>query len=110
MARAEVAGASGTLTVTLAFSGLPREVQLLTLVLPSGSTVADALRASGWLQAAPELATLPVGIWGKLQPAQTQLRDRDRIELYRPLRCDPKVARRERYQQKKQRSAASQGK
>ncbi len=88
-------------TVTLVFSTKPREVRLQTLHLPAGSCLGHALKAGGWMEDASGLAGLRVGIWGKVQPLHTVLRQGDRIELYRPLRCDPKAARRERYRQKK---------
>jgi putative ubiquitin-RnfH superfamily antitoxin RatB of RatAB toxin-antitoxin module len=95
------------LAVTLVFSPAPRETRSCSLTLPAGSTLGDALAASGWLEAYPELAQWPVGIWGKVQAPQTLLHAGDRIEFYRPLRCDPKVARRERYAQKKLKASAS---
>jgi sulfur carrier protein len=36
-------------------------------------------------------------VWGRRVPLDTPLRDGDRVEVYRPLRVDPKVARRERF-------------
>jgi len=101
--------ADATLPVTLVFSPAPRELRTCSLVLPAGSTLGDALAASEWLAASPELASLPVGIWGKVQPLQTVLHAGDRIEFYRPLRCDPKVARRERYAQKKLKASSAAG-
>ncbi len=38
-----------------------------------------------------------VGVWGRKASASQVLRERDRIEIYRPLQVDPKVARRERF-------------
>ena len=46
------------------------------------------------------LASLRAGIWGRVQDLQTPLRDRDRVEVYRELQCDPKEARRLRYRKK----------
>jgi len=75
-----------------------RQTRLLALTLPAGSTVADALRASKWLDDVVEPALLPaVGIWGRQVPLDQSLREGDRIELYRPLQVDPKEARRLRY-------------
>jgi len=67
----------------------PERQTLRRLTLPEGATVADALAASG-LDAAPG----QVGIYGSVVPAGTVLRDGDRVEIYRPLRADPKVLRR----------------
>lgn len=57
--------------------------------LPVGATVRDALTASG-------LAGDQVGIFGKRVTLDTRLADGDRVELYRPLKIDPKEARRRR--------------
>jgi putative ubiquitin-RnfH superfamily antitoxin RatB of RatAB toxin-antitoxin module len=70
----------------------PGEVQEFLLSLPEGSALADALRASG--QPVGEAA---VGVWGAVQPHDHVLADGDRVEVYRPLVVDPKVARRERF-------------
>ena len=37
------------------------------------------------------------GIWGKKVPLTQVVQEGDRIELYRPLKVDPKVARRQRF-------------
>jgi putative ubiquitin-RnfH superfamily antitoxin RatB of RatAB toxin-antitoxin module len=99
-----MARADGLLRIELAYSPAPRQVHLATLELPAGSCVADALKASGWLSLhGLTLDKLRCGIWGRPQALDHILRDRDRIELYRPLRVDPKEARRLRY--KRQRHA-----
>ena len=73
-------------------SGCTRQV---SLTLPGGSRVSDALREAG-----PEFPFegLAVGVWGKLRALNDALRDKDRVEIYRPLLVDPKEARRQRYQ------------
>ena len=43
----------------------------------------------------------PVGIFGALCDRNAVPRDGDRIEIYRPLRADPKVSRRERVKARK---------
>ena len=45
---------------------------------------------------------LQVGVWGRKCDVTAVLRDRDRVELYRPLTVDPKEARRLRYKRAKQ--------
>lgn len=67
--------------------------------LPPGSIAAQALAASGLLAEFPELVPgrLALGIWGKKAGLRQVLCDQDRVEVYRPLRVDPKVARRERF-------------
>lgn len=74
----------------------PERQTLRRIVLPEGSTVADALAASG-LESAPG----SVGIYGKIVPARTVLRDGDRVEIYRPLVADPKDLRRARAAKKR---------
>jgi len=95
-----MAPVEGRVRVTVAFSPSTRIVDLVDLVLDQGSTVADALAASGLQDRYPELkfAELAVGIWGALCDRSDTVRDRDRVELYRPLRVDPKDARRQRQQ------------
>lgn len=92
---------SGQLRVTVAWSPGPRHVEERELELPPGSTLADALIAAGLsAQALPrgvEVGELLVGVWGRKAATRQILRDRDRVELYRPLKVDPKVARRERF-------------
>jgi hypothetical protein len=95
MASAEGAPA---LRIEVVFSPQSGEVDAVSLSLPAGATVADALLASGLLQrhslSEPDL---PVGVWCKARAPDTPLRDRDRVEIYRPLTVDPKEARRLRY-------------
>jgi putative ubiquitin-RnfH superfamily antitoxin RatB of RatAB toxin-antitoxin module len=95
------------LTVTVVWSPGPRAVHETTLQLEAGSTVADALQASGAMTtlSSPAAGDRDVGVWGKRVAPGQLLRDRDRIELYRPLTVDPKVARRERFQKQGSRSA-----
>lgn len=85
--------------VTVAYSPAAREVWAVELTLPAGSTVKQALRASGLFERFPELdlARAGVGVWGRKATPQQVLREQDRVEVYRPLRVDPKVARRERF-------------
>ncbi len=75
----------------------PRLRQIVRrLSLPAGSSVADALRASGLLGEFPEIESARVGIYGEVVRPDTRLRDRDRVEIYRPLQADPKEIRRTR--------------
>ncbi len=96
--------------VNLCYSPGHREVHELALTLLPGATVADALAASGWLRRFPELragsdADVVVGIWGKKADRDSVLRQGDRLEFYRALRVDPKVARRERFNRQGSRGA-----
>ena len=87
------------LNVSVAYSPCAREVDEVNLRLAPGATGADALRQSGLQTRHPGVAidSLSVGIWGALCEPTDPLRDRDRVELYRALRVDPKEARRQRY-------------
>lgn len=77
---------------------LPHQQVLLQLGLPQGITVESAILQSGVLNQFPEidLAKNKVGIFSKLVALNTVLRDRDRVEIYRPLMADPKEVRRQR--------------
>lgn len=86
-----------TLTIVLVYSPAPRQVVEKTLTIPEGSTVLAALQAGQCLDAAVE-PTHALGIWGKKTSLTHVLHDLDRLEVYRPLKVDPKVARRERFQ------------
>lgn len=87
------------LRVSVAYSPRAGEVDEVTVELPAGSTLIDAVRESGVLQRHPaiDLAQARRGVWGRVQPDDTVLRERDRVEIYRPLQVDPKEARRVRY-------------
>jgi len=88
-----------SLRISLVYSPAPRQVREWALELSAGATVASALTASGVLDEFPELRAirLVLGIWGRKTTTGHVLRDHDRIEIYRGLRVDPKVARRERF-------------
>jgi putative ubiquitin-RnfH superfamily antitoxin RatB of RatAB toxin-antitoxin module len=74
----------------------------VSLLLSEGASVQDAVAASGLCQRhALAEGSFEVGVWGHKQPPQARLRDRDRVELYRPLQVDPKEARRLRYKRAK---------
>jgi len=77
---------------------LPDKQQLVKLQLPAGSTVRQAIDASGLLQKHPEidLARNKIGTFGKLSKADAVLRDQDRVEIYRPLIADPEEVRKQR--------------
>ena len=99
--------ADAILRVSVVCSPAPRETREWQLELPAGSTVADAISASGLRREFPQLdpAALTIGVWGRKATTTQVLRERDRIELYRPLKVDPKVARRERFQRQGARAA-----
>ena len=104
MGHADVGAA---MRVVVAYSPAPRQVDQVELTLAAGATVDDALRASGVLERHPgiDLGALKVGVWGKLRALSDPLRDGDRVELYRPLKVDPKEARRQRYRSHREKTA-----
>lgn len=77
---------------------LPDRQTILEIRLPAGSSVNDAISQSGILHSASavELEHCRLTVWGKFVEGGHNLRDRDRIEILRPLRIDPKAARRQR--------------
>lgn len=93
---------AATLTVEVVYA-LPAQQTLLRVELAEGATVEDAIRASGVLEACPEidLAQNKVGIFSKLVKLDETVRDRDRVEIYRPLIADPKEVRRKRAEEGK---------
>lgn len=72
--------------------------------VPPGTTVAGVIEEVGLAGLVPDidLAQAPVGIFGRVVPRDTPVRDGDRIEIYRPLMADPKHARRQRARRKAQ--------
>ena len=77
---------------------LPNKQEILALRLPAGSTVREAIDRSGMLQKYPEIdpEKNKLGIFAKLTKPDAVLRDRDRVEIYRPLIADPKEVRKQR--------------
>lgn len=82
---------------------LPEAQPLMKVLAAKGATVEDVIRASGVLEAFPEidLAQNKVGIFSKLVKLDEMVRDKDRVEIYRPLIADPKEVRRKRAEEGK---------
>lgn len=76
---------------------LPQEQKIIQLNVHSSTSVYEAIIQSKIREFFPqiEIDTDPVGIFGKAvkHPKTAQLRDGDRIEIYRPLLADPKEVR-----------------
>ena len=88
--------ASETIRVEVAYAE-PTSQFLRALDLPRGSTVADAIAASNVAgTCAIDSSVLLVSIWSKIVACDAHLQDGDRVELLRPLKIDPKEARRKR--------------
>lgn len=71
---------------------------VIELEVADGATVAQAIQASRVLTAHPELDAekLLMGLFGERVTPNAVLQEGDRVELYRPLKADPKSARRKR--------------
>jgi putative ubiquitin-RnfH superfamily antitoxin RatB of RatAB toxin-antitoxin module len=99
---------TASVSVQVVYCPKPGEADLSRLQLAPGSTVADALRASGVLERhGLSMEALPVGVWFRVCDLGTVLRERDRVEIYRPLTVDPKEARRLRYKGARRKAGAS---
>ncbi|MCU0564728.1 MAG: RnfH family protein [Rhodospirillales bacterium] len=76
----------------------PDEQVILTVKVPPGTAIAEAIRLSGVLERFPEidLAANKVGVFGKVGRLEQELAAGDRVEIYRALIADPKEARKQR--------------
>jgi len=65
----------------------------LKLDVPDGSTVREAIEHSGLLQQYPDvdLDSQRVGIFGKFAKLDANVKDGDRVEIYRPITADPET-------------------
>ena len=75
---------------------LPDRQRVVQLPLRDGMTALDAVQAAGLEREFPEIAgrDLVLGIYGRRVEASRVLRSGDRVEIYRPLKFDPRDARR----------------
>ena len=65
----------------------------LNIEVPDEFTVKEAILKSGILKSFPniDLDAQKVGIFGRLVKLDAGLRAGDRIEIYRPISCDPQT-------------------
>lgn len=77
---------------------LPERHWRIALRVPQGCSVGEAIERSGLRDKLPALQVddAHVGVFSRPVTLATTLRDGDRVELYRPLQCDPKEVRRQR--------------
>ncbi|WP_345795050.1 RnfH family protein [Thauera sp. JM12B12] len=78
---------------------LPQRQEVVTVKLPEGASARQAVEASGLLEKYPDIELdrrNKLGIYAKLVKADAEVRDRDRVEIYRPLIADPKAVRKKR--------------
>ncbi len=98
-----MASTSRTIVVEVAYATAARQM-IYKLHVAGGTTVEQAIRLSGVLEAFPEidLSRQALGVFGERVRPDDRLHPGDRIEIYRPLVADSKQAR-------KRRAAASAG-
>ena len=98
---------AASIKVTVMYSPQPRTVQEWTVFLPVGANVLQGLEASGMSAGFPDidLRGAQVAVWGRKARLDQALRENDRIEILRPLKVDPKLARRERFRKQGARAA-----
>lgn len=91
------------IAVEVAFATPARQV-LVRIEVPEGCTLEGAINRSGIREEFPDMVIDPsaVGIFGRKMPMGQELREGDRVEIYRPLIADPKEARRRRALAKKE--------
>jgi len=95
------------LHLSVVYAPNAREIDEVELLLEAPCTVLQALQQSGLLLRHPEIDNhhAHIGVWGRRVKLDQRLRNIDRLEIYRPLRVDPKVARRERFARQGSRAA-----
>lgn len=88
---------SKSIPIEIAYA-LPSQQIILKLQVAEGTTAEQGVIASGIMQKFPEidLSQNKIGIFGKLVKQDTLLREKDRVEIYRPLIADPKEVRKQR--------------
>lgn len=74
----------------------PDRQALVKIRVPAGTTIREAVRLSGIRGEFPEidLDANKLGVFGKKLPGDTPVKEGDRVEVYRPLKADPREVRR----------------
>lgn len=85
---------------------LPDEQRVFSQMVSKDLTVEEIIKHSGVLELYPEidLSKNKVGVFSRNVKLDAKVRDKDRIEIYRPLLADPKEIRRKRAEQAKQKA------
>ncbi|MFT4994219.1 MAG: putative ubiquitin-RnfH superfamily antitoxin RatB of RatAB toxin-antitoxin module [Paraglaciecola sp.] len=88
---------------------MPQKQALLEVVIEQGTTVEQAILASGMIKRFPQidLSKDKVGIWNRTCKLSDCPKNGDRIEVYRPLIADPKEVRRRRAEKAKEEGRAN---
>jgi putative ubiquitin-RnfH superfamily antitoxin RatB of RatAB toxin-antitoxin module len=99
------------ISVEVAYA-LPTQQRIMALKVPVGTNIYDAVIQSGITNVFPQINpdSDPMGIFGKgvRDPKSTELKEGDRVEIYRPLIADPKEARARRAEKMKAQKAAEE--
>ena len=95
------------ISIEVAFATAAKQLIVECRVEP-GTSPREAARLSGIDRHFPDidLDASDLGVFGKAVPEDYELQDGDRIEIYRPLRADPKESRRHRALQQKGRDTS----
>lgn len=90
-------GKTRTIRIEVAYA-IPERQHLVTLDVPAGTTIAGALEHCREQHLLPDAAFdhPDLGVFGRRAPPSRVLEPGDRVEIYRPLKVDPKEARRRR--------------
>ena len=90
------------LNVEVVFLGGPGKALSRRIQIGRGTSLRQAVEVSGLAVevSAVDFAQCRIGVWGKVRPGESMASDGDRIELYRPLLVDPKIARARRARKK----------
>lgn len=92
------------ITVEVAYA-LPEKQKIIRLTVPAGTTVLEAAHLSGITEHFPglDIDASNLGVFGKSvpKPAERELAEGERVEIYRPLIADPKEIRKRRAAQAK---------
>ncbi|ENN99197.1 MULTISPECIES: RnfH family protein [Pseudoalteromonas] len=96
------------ISVEIVFA-LPTKATTLTVEVAQGTTAEQAVIQSGIIEKCPEIdpTALTLGVWNRTVKEHYELKDGDRIEIYRPLIADPKDARRKRAEKAKEEGRAN---
>ncbi len=85
---------SQTILVEVAYA-LPDKQSIYALRVPVNATALEAVNRSPLLTDYPAAVVEQVGIFSRPVSHDTLLREGDRVEVYRPLKVDPKERRRQ---------------
>lgn len=88
---------------------LPTTATCLSIDVIEGTTAEQAVIQSGIIEKCPEIeaTSLTLGVWNRTVKLNQELKNGDRVEIYRPLIADPKDARRKRAEKAKDEGRAN---